>query len=488
MTTLKASSVAVGAAPEGLSPTGLAEDIRRARERAAAAELEVLELAVAWADAHPDLDDDGRPVSPQRVDDHALAAHFVGIDPEEPVDSPAWAGLPGVAWHAGAGFALACGISTPAGRALLRDALVLRHRLPRTWRRVGAGEVPAWRARLIAQEVAGAPADVCAAVDDLIAPRADRIGTTALRRLTGELMIRLYPDEVEAASLEQLERRYVRLDREHVGHTGVTGMEIRGDYADLDDFDQVLTELAERLAATDPTAAAVSLDVRRARAVGVLSDPGRAQAMLDAAASDTDSETDTDADPDRAAESGDSAGLVDRRPVPGRRRRTMLVLQISDLALLGLDPAAEDLGGQRAVLADRVAAWCGRDRADLTVLPVLDSDAHRAADGYAAPAGLRRHLGVRDGHCLFPWCHREAAACDCDHVVPHGRGGGTCSCNLVPLCRHHHRLKTHAGYAPTLVEPGVVWWHTPYGHEFVVSRDGTLPVHRAPPRSTCLAA
>jgi hypothetical protein len=471
MTALPTTTAAAPAdALDELSPSALADGIRRARGRAAAAELEVLRLAVAWADAHPDLDDHGRPVPPSRVDDQALAAHFAGIDPDEPVDSPAWAGLPGVAWHAGAGFALACGVSTPAGRALLRDALVLRHRLPNVWRRVCAGEVPAWRARLIAQEVAGAPSDVCEAVDDLIGPRADRIGTTALRRLTGELMIRLYPDEVEAASLEQLERRYVRLDREHVGHTGVTDMEIRGDYADLDDFDQVLTELAERLAATDPTAAAESLDVRRARAVGLLSDPARAQALLDA---------DTDTGPEPA----------DRAAAPSRRRRrSMLILRISDLALLGLDPSGQDVGTQRAVLADRVAAWCGRERADLTVLPVVDPDAHRTADGYAAPEGLRRHLGIRDGHCLFPWCHRPAATCDCDHVVPHGQGGGTCTCNLVPLCRHHHRLKTHAGYRATLVEPGVVWWHTPYGHQFVVGPAGTLPVHRAPPRATCLAA
>jgi hypothetical protein len=179
----------------------------------------------------------------------------------------------------------------------------------------------------------------------------------------------------------------------------------------------------------------------------------------------------------------------DAGPAPRpRRRRTTLVLRISDLALLGLDPAGEDVAAQRAVLADRVAEWCGRDRADLTVLPVLDPDTHRGTDGYAVPEGLRRHLGVRDGHCLFPWCHRAAAACDCDHVVPHARGGGTCTCNLVPLCRHHHRLKTHAGYAATQVEPGVVWWHTPYGHQFVVGPHGTLPVHRAPPRPTCLAA
>lgn len=39
---------------------------------------------------------------------------------------------------------------------------MLRHRLPLVWARVLAGEVPAWRARRIAQKVLGAPGDVCA--------------------------------------------------------------------------------------------------------------------------------------------------------------------------------------------------------------------------------------------------------------------------------------------------------------------------------------
>ncbi|MGN6780725.1 MAG: HNH endonuclease signature motif containing protein, partial [Marmoricola sp.] len=127
---------------------------------------------------------------------------------------------------------------------------------------------------------------------------------------------------------------------------------------------------------------------------------------------------------------------------------------------------------------------------DLTVLPVLDTTAHHAGTAYTAPVTLKRHLAERDRHCLFPFCDRPARACDCDHVVPHGERGPTCSCNTIPLCRHHHRLKTHAGYTLSLVEPGVAWWTTPWGHQFTVTRDGTVPVttsaHRAPPRPVCL--
>lgn len=162
-----------------------------------------------------------------------MAAHFVGIDPEEdrdaPPDRPSWAGLPGVAWDAEAGFAVTAGMSTRAGSALIRDALILRHRLPKVWARVTAGMVPAWRARLIAQEVAGAPDDVCAAIDEVIAPVADRAGTMSLRRLVNEAMLGLYPNHVAQASWEALERRYVELHRETLGHTGIASMDIRAD-------------------------------------------------------------------------------------------------------------------------------------------------------------------------------------------------------------------------------------------------------------------
>ena len=31
-------------------------------------------------------------------------------------------------------------------------------------------------------------------------------------------------------------------------------------------------------------------------------------------------------------------------------------------------------------------------------------------------------------------------------MIAYDDGGPTCSCNLVPLCRYHHRLKTHGGW------------------------------------------
>ena len=49
-------------------------------------------------------------------------------------------------------LAAALGITHDAARQLVAEALELAHRLPRLWARVLAGEVPVWRARLIARE------------------------------------------------------------------------------------------------------------------------------------------------------------------------------------------------------------------------------------------------------------------------------------------------------------------------------------------------
>ncbi len=47
---------------------------------------------------------------------------------------------------------------------------------------------------------------------------------------------------------------------------------------------------------------------------------------------------------------------------------------------------------------------------------------------------------------------------------------------MIALCRHHHRLKTHAGYQPRLIEPGIVHWTTPHGYQYLVTPDGTRPL------------
>lgn len=58
------------------------------------------------------------------------------------------------------------------------------------------------------------------------------------------------------------------------------------------------------------------------------------------------------------------------------------------------------------------------------------------------PAALARAVIVRDRHCIWKGCDRDARWCDIHHIVHWADGGETCLSNLRLLCRFHHTL-TH---------------------------------------------
>jgi hypothetical protein len=73
--------------------------------------------------------------------------------------------------------------------------------------------------------------------------------------------------------------------------------------------------------------------------------------------------------------------------------------------------------------------------------------------------------------CRFPHCEHPAERCDLDHVIDYKNGGTTCPCNLEPLCRRHHRLKTHGGWRVRFstrsqrYPAGTVHWTSPCGQQ-----------------------
>jgi hypothetical protein len=413
-------------------PTDLIALVRETSAALRARETDLMLLAAAWADAHPDLDDEREPCDPHEDRDPDEA------DPR----------VPAMAWDAGASFAAALGVSTAAGEAMIRDTLVVRHRLPSVWKRVLAHEVPVWRARRIAQAILGKPDDVVAHLDEAVAPVAEKVGPVILERLIDEAMLRLYPEERELAQLEALDGRHVTLHEETLNETGVGDMSIRADWKDLHDFNQTLSEVAERFAEADEAEGRVpeSLDVRRSRAVGVLADPEAAAALL--------------AD----------------RPAPEPKRHTTLVVHLSEDAMRGLEPVGRNETTCRPVLEQQVREWCGRTDTHLTVLPVVDLADHETVDRYEVSDRLQTKVSLLTPTCVFPWCTRPARRCDKDHVIAHSDGGATCDCNLAPLCRRHHRLKTRSGWRYRTVETGVWIWSDPHGQKFLRDRRGTTDI------------
>jgi hypothetical protein len=85
-------------------------------------------------------------------------------------------------------------------------------------------------------------------------------------------------------------------------------------------------------------------------------------------------------------------------------------------------------------------------------------------DRYVPSAAQRRFVKARDRTCRHPNCGQPVGRVDLDHVTPYGEGGPTDCHNLCCLCRHHHRLKTHAsGWRFVLLADGALRVTTPGG-------------------------
>jgi hypothetical protein len=136
--------------------------------------------------------------------------------------------------------------------------------------------------------------------------------------------------------------------------------------------------------------------------------------------------------------------------------------------------------GHTQITAGQVRDWCGA-AGSVVVRPVLDPwnpDCHDPVGSPDVPDRHRDLITVRDKTCVFPWCTRPARRCDCDHTIPHNKDGPTCPCNLAPLCRRHHRVKTHGGWSYTPLEPGVYVWTSRHGYQYLRDHQGTLDVSR----------
>jgi hypothetical protein len=386
---------------------------------------------------------------------HEAAAVEIFGETVIPVAGP---GAPLVGEFCVAELAAALGMPTDHGRWLLGEALELKHRLPRLWARVMRHDLPAWRARRIARQTMPLTVEAAGFVDRQIAHVAHRVGTGVVDRLIDEAVARFMPETAAEEAARAADGRCFTVDHRQVSFAGTSKVYGELDLADALDLDAAVTTRAAHL---EQLGSPLALDARRAAAVGEIA---RADLTLDLTA-------------ETAAESGTGA----RRG----SRETVLYVHLSHDALTGA-PGGSAVGRVEntgdLVTTDQIRGWCGNPFARVVVKPVLDLDVH--VTSYEVPDRLAEQTDLRDVTCVFPWCTRPARGCDHDHVVPHAAGGVTCSCNLAPLCRRHHRLKTHAiGWTYTVLDPGTYLWSSPHGYQFLRDHHGTSDVtHDPPPR------
>lgn len=424
---------------------------------ARAADRRKLRLAAQWCVLH-------EVSAPGEALDWSAAP---GVDCDETIGGE---GAPLVADFCAEPFAAALGVSTMAGLRWLSNALDLQHRLRRIWRLVEELEVPAWKARRVADLTHGLSLEAAEFVDAELAPLLATRGMPTVDRVVAAAIARFHPDL--AAQKEKRGKAGWGVHLHHPGpddFAGTSFLDASGDTLDLSRFRDVVVELAHRLGeAGDPD----TFEQRKAKALGLIADLHEG--------------ADLDELLDRVAASAADGGsfVAGSRPRP-RRRPVTIHVHVGAADLRGTSDPVQDEGTCRIADVDRfgpatmdlVADWAGRHGA--TVQPVVDLARVGATDSHDPPPWMAEQVRLRDRHCVFPWCERDSRRCDLDHIAPYrddGSSGQTDPDNLAPLCRRHHRCKTHGRWRYRRNHDGSYSWRSPQGATYLVTTTGTAPL------------
>lgn len=458
---------------------GLLDRISQRRADVRAAEADELVAITEWADLH-------------RTDaGHDLLHRAVGLYPAVPHGS--WdtcpvdmSGIP-VDEYSLAELATTLEVTDGTARTLVEDALELRERLPRTWARVVAVQVPVWKARLVARRTLSMSPEAADYVDRDIAQHLHKLSPGRIKNVADAAILRFDPARAAAEAAEAGDNRGVWFDLEH----GATlddearpdGTGRFGGVADTPDllaFKDALECKAGELAVLGDDS---SEQVRMSKAIGILAD-SQYSLDLSAAAAALEQQSSVVG----PVETSGSSAPADRRP---RRRRSPLGLERP--IHLHLHTSSETARVQASGLphaASPVAkATIERWLAELApgvkvkVTPVINLNDHYAVDEYEAPAHIKARVDLRDHTCVFPFCTRRARF-DRDHIDPYvdpeegGPPGQTADLGLAKLCRYHHRVKTHGGwrYRRSPVDLAAYQWVSPLGDHYLVDGTGTTPL------------
>jgi Domain of unknown function (DUF222) len=414
-----------------------AQEQRAAVQRA---EFGVLEAALVWAAMHP----------VESVSTQTPTVGWIFAEVAVPLGGE---GTPLVAEFAPMELGAALGMSTDSARALVGSALELAHRLPRTWRQMRGGAVPVWKGRRLAQLTLPLPPDAAEFVDRQLAGTIGKVGWATIERLVDHARATFDPEGAEKKRREAADGRRFDVHTSEATHDGTVRVEGELDLADALDLDTAIRHGAEELAALGSTE---SLDVRRSMAAGELA---RRQLAFDL-----------------RAEAGEGTASV------AKARQVVIHVHLSDAAISRDEAGIARVEETRSIVStEQVRDWCASPDAHVTIKPVVDLDAHHHTDAYAVPDRLAEQTHLTQTRCAFPWCERPARRCDTDHVVAHGTGGPTCSCNLAPLCRRHHRAKTHTAWTYDKIDPATYLWRSPHGLHLIKDGGTTRLVTAHPP-------
>ena len=232
------------------------------------------------------------------------------------------------------------------------------------------------------------------------------------------------PDQAAEDARKAADGRHFTIDHQQVSFGGTSQITGELDLADALDLDTAVAKGRTELLALGSTD---SLDVRRSIAAGQIA---RNQLALDLT---TETDAPADSHPSGAPTQAASGGAA-RAPLRHRDHRNSGSLELARVE-----------NQRRIITADQIRTWCANPDTEVIVKPVIDLNEHIHVEGYEVPDRLREQVTPARPHLRVPLVHPVSRKMDADHVIPYAEGGTTRSDNIAPLCRRHHRLKTHFG-------------------------------------------
>jgi hypothetical protein len=469
--------------------------VARARRLVLGLECQQLELAAHWSDLHhPDSQ-----APTERTLPGAERGREVGGD-----------GTPEVLEFAAAELGASLQTSIGSARALMADALDLRHRLPELWQHILAAAVPAWKARKVAQATRHLSRDSAMAVDAAVAGSIIGLSWGRFETLLAAKIIEADPHAAEEQAKIWEAERFVR-----AGRTGQSGLKLliaKANAGDVIWFMATINRIAEILRLQGDKDSA---DVRRSKAIGILAQPALALQMLwdfrneqHAAAEPQQPDEPIDNEPEAPFDDsttppteeapqatahdtspGDppepaGSGLIIRPTGLDQRKlrpKVVLHIHLSEEALMArrlLRGGLARLEGIGPVTLGQVRRFLGDAPCDVHVQPVIDPQDVPPVDSYEIPRRIHEAMFLRMPASCFPYATRTERM-DLDHTksyIPLVRGGPSAQTgihNLGPLSRLEHRIKTFGRWRVRQPEPGVWIWRSPHHAYYLVSSTGT---------------
>ena len=378
----------------------------------------------------------------------------------------------------------ALGVSQQSITLLICDLLDLAYRHPLMWQQVRAGGTPLWQARKITARVAAVELGLSAALelDRQLTPVLPGLTVGRSLKLLEGLITAIDPRGAETRADTERRKRWVRIQP---ATDSVSWIDGKLNCADGHQLDATLNRIAACLKSDGDTD---TRDTRRASALGILSNPALALALLHqnklrhtntsrAENTGTEKTDDTDGADLLRGVPADLLDVLAKVDLTTLLPKSTLFLHLSDRAVRTGGGVAR-VEGIGPVPTGQLQHLLKGTR--VRVLPIFDPTTVVPVDSYEIPAPMRQAVLLHHPTDTFPFGSRPSRHLDLDHIRPYHPNGGpgqTSIDGLQPLTRHGHRAKTHANWQIHPDPPHGHLWTSPLGLTYRVLPDGrTVPL------------